>query len=75
MAQNSHVNTPLGRIVPLPFPGRIIKVGEPDRKIVRAIQHRLNEVGCGPIKETGVFRRDARKINQINKGFIDYSDF
>jgi len=21
----------------------------------------------------GVFKRDARKINQINKGFIDYS--
>jgi hypothetical protein len=21
----------------------------------------------------GVFQRDARKINQINKGFIDYS--
>jgi len=23
----------------------------------------------------GVYRRDARKINQINKGFIDYSAF
>jgi hypothetical protein len=23
----------------------------------------------------GVFRREARKINQINKGFIDYSGF
>jgi hypothetical protein len=23
----------------------------------------------------GVFQRDARKINQINKGFIDYSAF
>jgi hypothetical protein len=23
----------------------------------------------------GVFERDARKINQINKGFIDYSGF
>ena len=61
MAQNSHVNTPLGRIVPLPFPGRIVKVGDPDRKIVKAIQHRLNEVGCGLIKETGVFDNEKTK--------------
>jgi peptidoglycan hydrolase-like protein with peptidoglycan-binding domain len=61
VAQNSRVNTPLGRIVPLPFPGRIIKVGDPDRKIVKAIQHRLNEVGCGPVKETGVFDNEKTK--------------
>jgi hypothetical protein len=23
----------------------------------------------------GVFKREARKINQVNKGFIDYSGF
>jgi hypothetical protein len=61
VAQNLRVNTPLGRIVPLPFPGRIIKVGDPDRKIVKAIQHRLNEVGCGPVKETGVFDNEKTK--------------
>jgi hypothetical protein len=61
MAQNSRVKTPLGRIVPLPFPGRIIKVGDPDRKIVKAIQHRLNEVGCGPVRETGVFDDEKTK--------------
>jgi Putative peptidoglycan binding domain len=61
MAQNLRVNTPLGRVVPLPFPGRIVKVGDPDRKIVKAIQHRLNEVGCGPIKETGIFDSEETK--------------
>jgi hypothetical protein len=61
MAQNSHINTPLGRVVPLPYPGRIVKVGDPGRKIVKAIQHRLNEVGCGPIKETGIFDSEETK--------------
>jgi len=53
--------TPLGRVIPVPFPRRIIKAGDPDREIVLAIQHRLNEVGCGPIEETGVFDRETTK--------------
>ncbi|MCI0338016.1 MAG: peptidoglycan-binding protein [Acidobacteria bacterium] len=67
MAQNSRINTPLGRVVPLPFPGRIIKAGDPDRVIVKAIQHRLNEVGCGPIEETGIF--DIEKTKKAVKLF------
>jgi CHAP domain/Putative peptidoglycan binding domain len=55
MSATARVDTPLGRVVPLPFPGRIIKAGDPDREIVKSIQHRLNEVGCGPIEETGIF--------------------
>jgi hypothetical protein len=54
-ATTAQVETPLGRVVPLPFPGRIIKAGDPDREIVKTIQHRLNEVGCGPVEETGIF--------------------
>lgn len=61
MPRTTRVNTPLGRVVPLPFPGRIIKVGDPDREIVKTIQHRLNEVGCGPIDETGVFDEEKTK--------------
>src|SRR5262249_44869958 len=53
--------TQFGRVAMLPFPGRVIKVGDPDRGIVAAIQHRLNEVGCGPIRETGVFDSEATK--------------
>jgi len=61
MAQDSLVNTPLGRVVPLAYPGRIIKAGDSERKIVKAIQHRLNEVGCGPIEETGAFDNEKTK--------------
>ena len=52
------VSTPLGRVEAIPFPGRIVKVGDADRKTVKQIQHRLNEVGCGPIAEDGVFDKD-----------------
>ena len=52
------VSTPLGRVEAIPFPGRLVKVGDADRKTVKQIQHRLNEVGCGPIAEDGVFDKD-----------------
>lgn len=55
MSATARVDTPLGRVVAMAFPGRIIKAGDPDREIVKTIQHRLNEVGCGPIEETGIF--------------------
>lgn len=35
------------------FPGRTLKTGEPDTKVVRAAQRRLNAVGCGPIAADG----------------------
>jgi hypothetical protein len=37
------------------YPGRVIKEGEANARIVKAIQLRLNEVGCGPLEGTGVF--------------------
>jgi len=49
------VNTPLGPAEAVPFPGRIIKVGDSDQETVKQIQHRLNALGCGPIAEDGVF--------------------
>lgn len=55
MSATARVDTPLGRVVPLPFPGRVIKAGDSDQETVKAIQRRLNEVGCGPIEETGIF--------------------
>lgn len=66
-ASSATVNTPLGRVTPVPFPGRIIKVGDPDAETVKLIQHRLNEVGCGPIEETGVF--DAERTKSAVKLF------
>ena len=49
------VNTPLGSVEAVPFPGRVVKVGDSDKETVKKIQHRLNAVGCGPIAEDGVF--------------------
>lgn len=37
------------------YPERIIKIGEADIEIVRPIQLRLNELGCGPLQGTGFF--------------------
>lgn len=61
------VTTALGRVTPVPFPGRIIKAGDPDAETIRLIQRRLNEVGCGPIEETGVF--DTGKTKSAVKLF------
>jgi len=35
------------------FPGHPLKAGEPDAKTVRAVQRRLNALGCGPIAVDG----------------------
>lgn len=37
------------------YPKRVIKAGEKNVAIVKAVQERLNAVGCGPLKGTGVF--------------------
>jgi len=34
-------STPLGRVVAVPFPGHIVKVGDSDSETVKQIQHRL----------------------------------
>lgn len=50
-----------GAVVPksaeaaMQYPGRIIRKGEKDAVIVRAVQLRLNENGCGPIDVDGEF--------------------
>lgn len=37
------------------YPKRVIEQGETNVKVVKAIQARLNDVGCGPLQGTGVF--------------------
>jgi CHAP domain-containing protein/putative peptidoglycan binding protein len=56
----------------LPFPGRVIKIGEADRATVLVIQHRLNEVGCGPVEENGGF--DSRTENAVKLFQARFSD-
>src|SRR5262249_12584496 len=37
------------------FPGRIVKRGDTDATVVKAIQQRLNDCGCGPPPLSGLF--------------------
>jgi peptidoglycan hydrolase-like protein with peptidoglycan-binding domain len=58
---------PRSSLTALPYPGHVIKRDEKNKDIVRAIQHRLNETGCGPIDEDGGFGKhteDAVKLFQ-----------
>ncbi|MEG4800136.1 CHAP domain-containing protein [Microcoleus sp. ARI1-B5] len=45
---------PSEKMAPM-YPGRIIKIGDDDVEVVRPIQLRLNELGCGPLQGTGFF--------------------
>jgi peptidoglycan hydrolase-like protein with peptidoglycan-binding domain len=64
--------TPLGEVQVLPFPNRVIKAGEAEESIVKAIQHRLNELGCGPVPEDGSFDvRTARAVKVFQARFAD----
>jgi len=42
------------------YPGRIISTGDTDAETIRLIQHRLNQVGCGPVVEDGIFGRQTK---------------
>jgi hypothetical protein len=62
-----------GSVVPkssapaLAYPGHVIKRDEKNKDIVKAVQHRLNETGCGPVDEDGGFGKhteDAVKLFQ-----------
>jgi hypothetical protein len=41
------------------YPNRIIQKGEADKSIVKAIQNKLNDVGCGPIDVDGDYGNQA----------------
>ncbi len=58
--------------ISIPFPGRVVKIGDTDQETVRAIQHRLNEVGCGPLEENGVF--DSRTENTVQLFQVRFLD-
>ena len=49
----------------LPYPGRIVKRKEKDKTIVEAVQHRLNEMGCGPIDVDGDFGEETEKAVKL----------
>ena len=47
------------------YPGRIIKLGENDRAVVRPLQLRLNELGCGDLKGTGFFGNNTEEAVKV----------
>jgi hypothetical protein len=55
MAEATDMRAALGEVEPVPFPGRVITVGDEDRKTVLAIQRRLTQLGCGPLEDDGDF--------------------
>lgn len=57
-----------------PYPGRIIKIGETDKAIVRPLQLRLNALGCGDLSGTGFFgnkTEEAVKVFQARFTDVD----
>lgn len=44
------------------YPGRIIKRGEKDPAIVKAVQQRLNDMGFGPLKVDGEFGKVTESV-------------
>ena len=49
------------------YPGHVVREGEPDKKLVRMVQARLDECGCGPLGRSGTFgpkTRDAVRFFQ-----------
>lgn len=67
VVENSDLNA-------LPFPGRIIERDEPDTNIVRALQQRLNEVGCGPIGTDGGFGDETESAVRLFQARFSDSD-
>lgn len=58
----------------LNYPGRLIKQGEQDKAIVKAVQKRLNETGCGLLDEDGDFgtkTANAVKLFQARFSALD----
>jgi len=59
MPQLTGAVVPRSSIPAMSYPGRVIKRGEKNKDIVRAIQRRLNESGVGPIEEDGDFGKNT----------------
>jgi hypothetical protein len=47
------------------FPGQVIDTGNSPADLVRAIQHRLNQLGCGPVAEDGIYGAQTEEAVQL----------
>ncbi len=67
-------NSFLGTVTAIPYPGRLIIMGEKDKQIVTAVQQRLNKIGCGPLKEDGDFGLKTQAAVKLFQGrFPDHN--
>lgn len=66
----------LGDAGPPPYPGRLIKRGEPKRAIVLLLQGRLLERGCGPLDVDGEFGGETEgSVRLFQSRSIDRNGF
>lgn len=47
------------------YPGHYLTVGSKNRDSIRAVQARLNQVGCGPIDEPGLFNGQTKAAVEL----------
>ena len=47
------------------YPGRIVKIGDNDRAVVRPLQLRLKELGCGDLKGSGFFGKNTEEAVKV----------
>lgn len=48
-----------------PYPGHYLKEGSTDRDSTRLVQERLNQLGCGPVPENGIFDSEITAAVQL----------
>ncbi len=72
MANLTGAVAPASTLAAIPYPGKILKIGSGPKSLVKTLQHRLNEVGCGPIDEDGDFgERTDRAVRLFQARFTD----
>ena len=53
------------------YPNKIVKAGETNKTIVKAVQQRLNEVGVGPVEVIGIY--GPKTTNAVfSKNYLSY---
>lgn len=57
------------------YPNRVVKKGDKDKSIVKAIQKQLNAKGCGPIEEDGDFgTKTYNSVRLFQARFLDQNN-
>src|SRR6478672_8324785 len=72
MANLTGAVAPASTLGAIPYPGKILKIGSGPKSLVKMLQQRLNEVGCGPIDDDGDFGdKTERAVRLFQARFTD----